>query len=123
MNIVEAMEDLAAEIDAGVDRPVTVDSRNVGPLPCVLIEPPTLSTSTAILCGGITGTFPVYVIAPPGGLAELRALDQLLGDVLAALDAVQADWATATPVGFVPLNLAGAADPCQAYRIDVERII
>lgn len=124
MSVITAMTDLANLITAGgVDRPVTIDSRNVGPLPCVLIEPPILSTAVATQCGDITATFPLYVLAPPGGLAELRALDALLTEVIGALDAVQADWSTATPVGFVPLNFAGAADPCQAYRIDVERLI
>lgn len=121
--VVSAMEDLAAAIAARVDRPVTADSRNVGPLPSVVVEPPSLTADGSTLCGETLATFPVYVVAPPGGLAELRALDTLLGQVIDALDAEGASWTTATPLGYVPLNFQGAADPCQAYRIDVERLI
>lgn len=123
IGVVTAMEELAAAIDARVDRPVTADSRNLGPLPAVVVEPPTLTAATATLCGEVGAVFPVYVVAQPGALAELRSLDQLLIQVIDALDAEGASWTTATPVGFVPLNFAGSADPCQAYRIDVERLI
>lgn len=117
--IVEAMQAVADDIRPHVSRPVTIDARNMSSCPAVLVEPPELDFSEGTMCGTVLARFPVMVVGMPGGLTELRALDALLGDVLAHFTDVD----QAVPVGYIPLNAAGQADPSQAYRLTVERVI
>lgn len=116
--IIDAMQALASELDAMVDRPVTIDPRNLGPLPAVLVDPPRIEPTGGTMCTA-SATFTVWAVGLSGALAEFRALDPLVSQILAGLN----DVILAEPALYVPYGPAADSAPCQAYRFTVERLI
>lgn len=120
MTITEAMEDVAGKLRPHVSRQVTTDPTRTANTPCVLVEVPTVEAS-GTLCGEYLFTHTLIVIGMQGARAELGPLSALLDEVLIAIDEIGWGWTRAEPVTYVPLQDGSNADPCQAYRLTIER--
>lgn len=118
--ITQVMTEIAEAL-SDVGAPVVTDPSLVTTTPIVLVGPPRIEP-TGTLCGDYSYSCSVLAIGLPGGFRELGLLAPLVESVLSALDVRGFGWSLAEPVDYTPLSPAGAADPCQAYRITVERL-
>lgn len=82
-NLTDAYDYMVAALEAAGITTVVTDSRNVRP-PCVLVEPPTITTNQSATF--VELDFPITVMVPPPGnrdalLALLTTVDDVVGAV------------------------------------------